>query len=143
MRAVDYYTKHLGRAVVFSLLLLSCPTLRSQAAPAKSTSAEAPPASPADTIGRGTPRGTVLGLLSAARKGNTGLAADIEIFAYMFASDWNKFLEIQEELLYGIMDMVEKVGTTIAFPTQTLYLESDKQAQVASKLRQTKPRRSA
>jgi MscS family membrane protein len=68
---------------------------------------------------------------------------DIEIFAYMFASDWNKFLEIQEELLYGIMDMVEKVGTTIAFPTQTLYLESDKQAQVASKLRQTKPKRSA
>ena len=75
MRAVDYYTKHLGRAVVLSLLLLSCPTLWSQAAPAKSASAEAPPASPADTIGRGTPRGTVLGLLSAARKGNTGLAA--------------------------------------------------------------------
>jgi MscS family membrane protein len=76
MRAVDYYTKHLGRAVVVSLLLLSCPTLWSQAAPAKSaTTSEAPPASPADTIGRGTPRGTVLGLLSAARKGNAGLAA--------------------------------------------------------------------
>ena len=66
---------HLGRAVVLCLLLLSCPPLWSQAAPAKSTSAEAPPASPTDTIGRGTPRGTVLGLLSAARKGNTGLAA--------------------------------------------------------------------
>jgi MscS family membrane protein len=75
MRAVDYYTKYLGRAVVLFLLLHSCPTVWSQAAPAKSTSAEAPPASPADTIGRGTPRGTVLGLLSAARKGNTGLAA--------------------------------------------------------------------
>jgi MscS family membrane protein len=67
---------HLGRAVVLSLLLLSCPTLWSQAAPAKSgATSEAPPASPTDTIGRGTPRGTVLGLLSAARKGNTGLAA--------------------------------------------------------------------
>jgi MscS family membrane protein len=75
MRALDYYTKHLGRAIALSLLLLSCPTLWSQAAPAKSTSAEAPPASPADTIGRGTPRGTVLGLLSAARNRNTGLAA--------------------------------------------------------------------
>jgi MscS family membrane protein len=64
----------MGRAVVLSLLLLPCPTLLSQAAPVKSTSAE-PPASPTDTIGRGTPRGTVLGLLSAARKGNTGLAA--------------------------------------------------------------------
>jgi MscS family membrane protein len=75
MRALDYCTKNLGRAVVLSLFLLSCPILWSQAGPAKSTSVEAPPASPADTIGRGTPRGTVLGLLSAARKGNTGLAA--------------------------------------------------------------------
>lgn len=75
MRALDCYTKYLGRAVVLSLLLLSCPTLWSQAPPPKSTSAEAPPTSPADTIGRGTPRGTVLGLINAARKGNTGLAA--------------------------------------------------------------------
>jgi MscS family membrane protein len=75
MRALDYYTKHRGRTVVLSLLLLSCPTLWSQSAPAKPTSAEAPPAPPADTIGRGTPRGTVLGLLSATRNRNTGLAA--------------------------------------------------------------------
>ena len=75
MKALDYYTKHLGRAVVLSLLLLSCPTLWSQAAPAKSASAEAPPAAPADTIGRGTPRGTVLGLLSAARNRKPELAA--------------------------------------------------------------------
>ena len=75
MKALDYYTKHLGRAVVLSLLLLSCPTLWSQAVPAKSASAEAPPAAPADTIGRGTPRGTVLGLLSAERNRKTELAA--------------------------------------------------------------------
>jgi MscS family membrane protein len=75
MKALDYYTKHLGRAVVLSLLLLSCPTLWSQAVPAKSASAEAPPAAPADTIGRGTPRGTVLGLLSATRNRKTELAA--------------------------------------------------------------------
>ena len=58
---------------------------------------------------------------------------DVEIFAYVFASDWNNFLEIQEELLYGIMDMVQKVGAAIALPSQTLYLatdESDKLAQV-------------
>jgi MscS family membrane protein len=51
---------------------------------------------------------------------------DVEIFAYVFASDWNNFLEIQEELLYGIMDMVQKVGATIALPSQTLYLATDK-----------------
>ena len=68
--------RHLGRLVVLCLLLLSCPTLRSKDVPAKAeTSAPALPASPSDTIGRLTPRGTVLGLISAARKGNTGLAA--------------------------------------------------------------------
>ena len=62
-----------------------------------------------------------------------GASLDVEIFAYVFASDWNNFLEIQEELLYGIMDMVQKVGAAIALPSQTLYLatdESDKLAQV-------------
>ena len=67
--------RHLGRPVVLCLLLLSCPTLRSKDVPAKAdTSAEERPRLP-DTIGRGTPRGTVLGLLSAARNRNTGLAA--------------------------------------------------------------------
>ena len=56
-------------------------------------------------------------------------SVDVEIFAYVFASDWNNFLEIQEELLYGVMDMVQKVGAAIALPSQTLYLESDKLAQ--------------
>jgi len=51
---------------------------------------------------------------------------DVEIFAYVFASDWNNFLEIQEELLYGVMELVQKVGTAIAFPSQTLYLATDK-----------------
>lgn len=67
-------TNRLGWAAALPLLLLLCQAGWSQAVPANSTS-ETPPTSPADTIGRGTPRGTVLGLLSATRKGNTGLAA--------------------------------------------------------------------
>ena len=58
---------------------------------------------------------------------------DVEIFAYLFASDWNNFLEIQEELLYSIMDIVQKAGASLALPSQTLYLatdKSDKPAQV-------------
>lgn len=66
---------HLARPVVLCLLLLSCPTLRSKDVPAKSASSEVTPEPPKDTLGRGTPRGTVLGLLSAARNRNTGLAA--------------------------------------------------------------------
>jgi MscS family membrane protein len=71
----SHYTKRLGRAGVLSLLLLLCQALWSQAVPAKSATSEVPPEPPRDTLGRGTPRGTVLGLLSAARNGNTELAA--------------------------------------------------------------------
>jgi MscS family membrane protein len=73
------YTSYLGRAAVLSLLLLFCPSAWPQAGAAKSAiteaKTEAPPEAPKDTIGRSTPRGTVLGLLSAARKGNEELAA--------------------------------------------------------------------
>ena len=57
-----------------------------------------------------------------------GLAAyslDVEIFAYVFAWDYASFLEIQEELLLGCMDIVEKSGTGFAFPSSTLYLGRD------------------
>ena len=50
---------------------------------------------------------------------------DVEIFAYLFARDWNHFLEIQEDLLLKIMDIVQKAGSEIAFPSQTMYLAAD------------------
>lgn len=75
MRARDYFRQQFGRSAALSLLLLFSPALWSQAVPTKPASVEAQPEPPKDTLGRGTPRGTVLGLLSAARKGNTELAA--------------------------------------------------------------------
>jgi MscS family membrane protein len=47
---------------------------------------------------------------------------DIELFAYLFAGDWVRFLEIQEDLLLDLMEIVEAAGATIALPSQTLYL---------------------
>jgi MscS family membrane protein len=47
---------------------------------------------------------------------------DVDVFAYVFARDWNHFLEIQEEFLFGITDIVAKAGTQIAFPSQTMYV---------------------
>jgi len=47
---------------------------------------------------------------------------DVDVFAYVFARDWNHFLEIQEEFLFGITDVVAKAGTQIAFPSQTMYV---------------------
>jgi len=47
---------------------------------------------------------------------------DIEIFAYVFARDWDSFLAIQQELLLRVMEIVEQSGTAIAFPSQTLHV---------------------
>jgi MscS family membrane protein len=47
---------------------------------------------------------------------------DVDVFAYLLARDWNHFLEIQEELLFGITDVVSRAGTSIAFPSQTTYV---------------------
>lgn len=54
---------------------------------------------------------------------------DLEIFAYIFAREWAHFLEIQEELLFSVMEVVQRAGTRMAFPSQTMYLamDSDKQ----------------
>jgi len=47
---------------------------------------------------------------------------DIEVFAYVLASDWAAFLDTQQELLLDVMDVVERAGATIALPSQTLHL---------------------
>jgi MscS family membrane protein len=47
---------------------------------------------------------------------------DVDVFAYLLARDWNHFLEIQEQLLFGITDIVSRAGTSIAFPSQTTYV---------------------
>lgn len=46
---------------------------------------------------------------------------DLELFAYVSAADWVPFLEIQEQLLLGVLDIVERAGTALAYPSQTLY----------------------
>jgi MscS family membrane protein len=46
---------------------------------------------------------------------------DIELSAYLFASDWENFLEMQEALLLDVMAIVTRHGSSMAFPTQTVY----------------------
>jgi MscS family membrane protein len=38
---------------------------------------------------------------------------DVDIFAYVFGDDWSNFLKIQEELLLGIMNIVQNAGTAV------------------------------
>ena len=49
---------------------------------------------------------------------------DIDVFAYLFAADWNRFLEIQEQLLFRVTGIVRDAGAEIAFPSQTMYLSA-------------------
>jgi MscS family membrane protein len=63
---------------------------------------------------------------------------DIELFAYFYANDWNRFLEIQEGLLLQSMEIVHHAGTAIAIPSQTLHLTDDRAA-IASKAEESIP----
>ena len=58
-----------------------------------------------------------------ARLGASSL--EIEIFAYVRAADRPGFDAIQEELLLKIIRIVEAAGTSLAFPSQTIYVRRD------------------
>ena len=47
---------------------------------------------------------------------------DVEVFAYILVSDWNAYLEAQQDLLLQAMEMVQAAGTQLAYPSQTLHL---------------------
>jgi MscS family membrane protein len=50
---------------------------------------------------------------------------ELEILAYVLATDYAVFLGIQEDLLLRIMDIIEVSGTSVAFPSQTTYVVGD------------------
>ena len=50
---------------------------------------------------------------------------DIEVFAYVKVADFVSFLVVQEELLLGVMDIVQKAGTALAVPSQTMYVRQE------------------
>ena len=64
---------------------------------------------------------------------------DVELFVYLFAKDWNRFLEIQEALLLQVMEIVERAGTSIAFPSQTVHLTDDRVARCHREQKTTSP----
>lgn len=63
-----------------------------------------------------------------ARVRFTGFGAaslNLEIFSYVLASDYDDFLEVQEDLYLRIADIVRESGTGFAFPSQTVYFAAD------------------
>ena len=49
---------------------------------------------------------------------------DVQVAAQVLTTDGGEFQRIRQELLLAIMDVVERAGTSFAFPTQTVQLES-------------------
>jgi MscS family membrane protein len=50
---------------------------------------------------------------------------DVEIFAYVDATDFSEYLGVAEDLNLRIMDIVSDSGTGFAFPSNTTYLAQD------------------
>jgi MscS family membrane protein len=60
---------------------------------------------------------------------------DIDVFAYIAARDWNHFLEIQEQLLFGVTDVIEAAGTQIASRTPSMYTANPQDASALPRAR--------
>ena len=50
---------------------------------------------------------------------------NLELFSYIVTRDVQEFLAAREDLLLRILDIVERAGTGLALPSQTLYLSRD------------------
>ena len=50
---------------------------------------------------------------------------DILIISFTSTKDWDKYLEIKEELAMEIKQIVEKNGLSFAFPSQSIYIEKN------------------
>ena len=58
---------------------------------------------------------------------------DVEVFAYLLVPDYTTFLAVQEELLLMLLDVVEKAGTCLAFPSQTTYVAGESAPPLATR----------
>ena len=49
---------------------------------------------------------------------------DIMVYCFTKTTVWGEWLKIKEDLTYKIKDIVEQAGTSFAFPSQSLYVET-------------------
>ncbi|HHY27157.1 MAG TPA: mechanosensitive ion channel family protein [Desulfitobacterium dehalogenans] len=52
----------------------------------------------------------------------------LNIFIYFFtnSTNWKKFLEVQEDVNFKIMTLLEELGILVALPSRSVYIERDK-----------------
>jgi MscS family membrane protein len=46
---------------------------------------------------------------------------DIEVMAWFETADWSEFQLIRQEVLLRFLEVVERAGTSFAFPTRTVH----------------------
>jgi MscS family membrane protein len=47
---------------------------------------------------------------------------NVEVMAWFQTTDWNEFTAIRQEVLLELMEVVERAGTSFAFPTRTVHV---------------------
>ncbi|MBI4916292.1 MAG: mechanosensitive ion channel family protein [Acidobacteria bacterium] len=52
-------------------------------------------------------------------------ALEVEVQCWIITSEFNEFLAIAEEINFAIMELVERAGTSFAFPSRTIYTAQD------------------
>jgi MscS family membrane protein len=62
--------------------------------------------------------------VALAKIGESSL--DIEILAWFRTSSWDEFLPMREETLLGLLDVVEKSGAKLAYPTRTIRMDAER-----------------
>jgi MscS family membrane protein len=54
-----------------------------------------------------------------------GSSLDLQIYCFSKSTDWVEYLSAKEDLMLKIMEIVEKAGLEMAFPTRTVYLRDE------------------
>ena len=49
---------------------------------------------------------------------------DIMLYCFTLTTDWGEWLKVKEQLAYQVKQIVEDTGTSFAFPSQSIYVES-------------------
>jgi len=52
---------------------------------------------------------------------------DIEVVYYVLSGDYNKYMDIQQNINFALKEEFEKRGIEFAYPTQTLFIEKDQE----------------
>jgi MscS family membrane protein len=52
-------------------------------------------------------------------------AMEIEVVAFFLTTDFKEFASIRQEMLLTFLELVEKAGTALAYPTRTVMVSGD------------------